>query len=127
MQEYVKDPFPDEPCLKTCQIVITDDQLYQLITRNECEQYSGNRHDHGFRQVPDHIKDCRHEITRCLSYFRCDLSHLVIHRGKRIGEVVHDSRYKNALQPVSNLLNYAVQLFPPFLLDRDFPCPMIQT
>ena len=52
---------------------------------------------------------------------------LVIHRGKRIGEVVHDSRYKNALQPVSNLLNYAVQLFPPFIRDRDFPCPMIQT
>jgi len=46
---------------------------------------------------------------------------------ENVGEVVHDSRYKNALQPVSNLLNYAVQLFPPFLRDRDFPCPMIQT
>ena len=32
----------------------------------------------------------------------------------------HDSRYKNALQPVSNLLNYAVQLFPPFIRDRDY-------
>jgi len=38
-------PFEEYPCFKVRQIVVGDDQLNQLITCNECENHTGNRHN----------------------------------------------------------------------------------
>ena len=68
--ERLEYPFEEYPCLKVRQVIVINDQLDQLVTGNECQDYAGNRHDYRFRYVPDHRVDARRKCRRGRAYFR---------------------------------------------------------
>ena len=60
--ESLEDPFPEDKCLKVRQIVMTDDQIYELVTGNKGKYYTGDRRYHILSKIRYQVKYTRHKI-----------------------------------------------------------------
>ena len=80
----------------------------QFIAGDKCENDTGNRHDHGFREVPDHVENARLKGLRRSANLPRDFRHLTVDRLKHARQVVHGGSSQKLLQPLRNLTEQSI-------------------
>ena len=109
-------PFEEYPCFKVRQIVVCDDQLNQLITCNECENHTGNRHNRIIRNRLHQVENTRREIRRACCYICSYTSNLGIDTVEGSCQQAHQPIYNPVLEPRGHLLKYSIHAMISFIL-----------
>ena len=105
----LEDPFEEDPGFKIGKVVVVDDHLNQLVAGDEGQDQACNRDNHGFGNSPDHGEDPRRETRRGRPHLCRNIADLRVHRIEQSRQLVHDGGNKQLLEPITNLIEYAVQ------------------
>ena len=108
----LENPLEENPCVEVRQVVGVRHQMDQFIAGDKCENDTGNRHDHGFREVPDHVEYARLKGLRRSTDLPRDFRHLIVYRFKHTGQVVHGGSCQKFLQPLRNLTEQSIHVEP---------------
>lgn len=96
----LEDPFHQQDRLKICHVVMFCDHLNQFITGNEGQNDASNRQHHIAGQSLDHGENARLKIGWLCADLLCDAAHLCIDIIKQAGQIGHDGRSQQRLDPI---------------------------
>ncbi len=106
-------PAKQYPTVHVVHIVPLRDQLYQLVAHDKGKDGPGDRDDHRFREVAEHIENAAVPALGRGPHVGGDLSHFGIHRVKKAGEVAGDAVDQHTLEPFFQPVKYHGSA-PPF-------------
>ena len=96
----LKNPLHNQGRLKICHVVMFCDHLNQFITGNEGQNDASNRQHHIAGQSLDHGENARFKIGWLCADLLCDAAHLCIDIIKQAGQIGHDGRSQQRLDPI---------------------------
>ena len=95
-----EDPFHQQCRLKLRHVVVLGDHLDQLITGNEGQNHACNGQHHIPGEGFDHGENARFKIGWLCADLLCDAAHLCIDIIKQAGQIGHDGRSQQRLDPI---------------------------